>query len=631
MLKSNTLTQRILFNTPLRGTRRIAKEHKGKRRLTIGWGSATIITNKLQGVSPLDYHNFTQLGAYATFFPIVIGSTKSKIQFKTIQEAIAYAKANPGKVTMSTAGVGQSWWVAAMSFIGGTGLNINSIPQPGAGAMTSLRWRADMPNSECGAGLGKSMVDSGQVRFWRRSAKRVRPPVRQDPHREGTGYDVSWESTNFLMGPPKLPKEIVAVLASAIEKAVKDPDNKVRQRAKHALGIRAARQDRRRFRQAPGRRAGDHEEGRDIERGQVVFLHPIFASGDAGIVAGTPGAPDKNPARSSARCRRMHRAGRLFRLELFFDFLLLVLGFIIAAVSWGYGIGSAARPGPGFYPGLIGVAIAVFAFFILLSEFRTKPGKAVLDRQGATTLILMTATFCLWIVAMPLLGYVLVTLLATYAFCKIMQTRGLGEASGRFRRHRVVSLPAVRLLDVYRSAARDSGVGRAMEGLGLLYNGFVQCFTVPNLVACFVGALVGTIVGVLPGLGPTATMAVMLPFTMSYGATTGLIMMTGVWYGAMYGGSTTSILVNIPGEAASVVTCIDGYQMCKKGRAGAALALVAIGSFIAGTIGILGLQFFAPLLGNAALAFGPPEFSASCSSLSSCCPIFRPKRHSRAG
>ena len=87
-------------------------------------------------------------------------------------------------------------------------------------------------------------------------------------------------------------------------------------------------------------------------------------------------------------------------------------------------------------------------------------------------------------------------------------------------------------------------------------------------------------------------------------------MMTGVWYGAMYGGSTTSILVNIPGEAASVVTCIDGYQMCKKGRAGAALALVAVGSWVAGTLGILGLQFFAPLLGNAALSFGPPEYLA---------------------
>lgn len=147
-----------------------------------------------------------------------------------------------------------------------------------------------------------------------------------------------------------------------------------------------------------------------------------------------------------------------------------------------------------------------------------------------------------------------------------------------------------------------------MEGLSLLYNGFVNSFTLVNLTACFIGALIGTIVGTLPGLGPTATMALMLPFTLPYGATTGLIMMTGVWYGAMYGGSTTSILVNIPGEAASVVTCIDGYQMCRKGRAGAALALVAVGSFVAGTIGILGLQFFAPFLGNAALSFGPPEF-----------------------
>jgi putative tricarboxylic transport membrane protein len=149
-----------------------------------------------------------------------------------------------------------------------------------------------------------------------------------------------------------------------------------------------------------------------------------------------------------------------------------------------------------------------------------------------------------------------------------------------------------------------------MAGLDQLLNGFLNSLTLVNLVACFLGALVGTLVGVLPGIGPTVTMALMLPFTLKYGPTTGLIMMTGVWYGAMYGGSTTSILVNIPGEAASVMTCLDGYQMSKKGRAGAALALVAVGSFIAGTIGILGLQFFAPLLGNAALSFGPPEYLA---------------------
>ena len=110
-----------------------------------------------------------------------------------------------------------------------------------------------------------------------------------------------------------------------------------------------------------------------------------------------------------------------------------------------------------------------------------------------------------------------------------------------------------------------------MEGLGLLYSGFVHSLTMVNLVACFVGALIGTIVGTLPGLGPTATMALMLPFTLPYGATTGLIMMTGVWYGAMYGGSTTSILVNIPGEAASVVGNALGPRACVRRLAHPAL------------------------------------------------------------
>ncbi|OHE22494.1 MAG: hypothetical protein A2X92_04135 [Syntrophus sp. GWC2_56_31] len=141
-----------------------------------------------------------------------------------------------------------------------------------------------------------------------------------------------------------------------------------------------------------------------------------------------------------------------------------------------------------------------------------------------------------------------------------------------------------------------------------LYNGFVASLSFTNFFACFIGVLIGTIIGVLPGLGPTATLTLMLPFTLKYAPETGLIMMAGCWFGAQYGGSTTSILVNIPGESASVVTCIDGYQMAKKGRAGAALAVVAAGSFIAGTMGIVGLQFFAPLLGNWALSMGPPEY-----------------------
>lgn len=149
-----------------------------------------------------------------------------------------------------------------------------------------------------------------------------------------------------------------------------------------------------------------------------------------------------------------------------------------------------------------------------------------------------------------------------------------------------------------------------MVGLDLLLNGFLNALTLVNLMACFLGCLIGTIVGVLPGLGPAATIALMLPFTLRFVPETGLIMMAGIFFGAQYGGSTTSIMVNIPGEAASVITCIEGYQMTKKGRGGAALTVSAIGSFVAGTIGIIGLQFFSPILGNAALAFGPPEYFA---------------------
>ncbi len=131
-----------------------------------------------------------------------------------------------------------------------------------------------------------------------------------------------------------------------------------------------------------------------------------------------------------------------------------------------------------------------------------------------------------------------------------------------------------------------------------------------NFLACFVGAVIGTLVGVLPGLGPAAAMALVLPLTLNLGPTAGLIMLAGIYYGSMYGGSTTSILVNVPGEPASVVTTLEGYVMARKGRAGAALAVAAIGSFIAGTFSVIALQLFAPLLARTALAFGPAEYFA---------------------
>jgi putative tricarboxylic transport membrane protein len=149
-----------------------------------------------------------------------------------------------------------------------------------------------------------------------------------------------------------------------------------------------------------------------------------------------------------------------------------------------------------------------------------------------------------------------------------------------------------------------------MSGIVEIMHGFEVALTPVHLLMNMFGVIIGTVVGVLPGLGPLGAMAIVLPLSITYGPLAGLIILAGVWYGAQYGGSTTSILVNIPGEASSVITCIDGYQMARKGRAGAALAVSAVGSFFAGTVGIIALQIFGPPLAHFALSFGPPEYLA---------------------
>jgi putative tricarboxylic transport membrane protein len=147
-------------------------------------------------------------------------------------------------------------------------------------------------------------------------------------------------------------------------------------------------------------------------------------------------------------------------------------------------------------------------------------------------------------------------------------------------------------------------------------NGFAISLSLTNLLYCFTGVFIGTLIGVLPGIGPVGTISLLLPATFHLNPVSAIIILAGIYYGAMYGGSTTSILVNIPGEAASVITCLDGYQMARKGRAGAALGISAIGSFIAGTLGVIGLMFLAYPLARMALKFGPPEyFSLMCLDL----------------
>ncbi len=143
-------------------------------------------------------------------------------------------------------------------------------------------------------------------------------------------------------------------------------------------------------------------------------------------------------------------------------------------------------------------------------------------------------------------------------------------------------------------------------------HGFSVALQPVNLLFCFLGALLGTLIGVLPGIGPVGAIAILLPVTFHMSPTAAIIMLAGIYYGAMYGGSTTSILVNIPGEAASVVTCLDGYQMAKQGRAGPALGIAAFGSFIAGTLGVIGISLLAAPLAKFALRFGSPEYFGLC-------------------
>ena len=147
-----------------------------------------------------------------------------------------------------------------------------------------------------------------------------------------------------------------------------------------------------------------------------------------------------------------------------------------------------------------------------------------------------------------------------------------------------------------------------MDLFNNLIFGFGVAFSLQNLLYCFIGVLVGTLIGVLPGIGPLATIAMLLPITYAVPPVAALIMLAGIYYGAQYGGSTTAILVNLPGETSSVVTCIDGYQMARQGRAGPALAIAAIGSFFAGTVGTLLIALFGPPLAEFALKFGSPEY-----------------------
>jgi putative tricarboxylic transport membrane protein len=155
-----------------------------------------------------------------------------------------------------------------------------------------------------------------------------------------------------------------------------------------------------------------------------------------------------------------------------------------------------------------------------------------------------------------------------------------------------------------------------MDILSGLASGFQTVLQPSHLFYCFVGVFIGTLIGVLPGIGPVGAMSILLPITFGISSVSSIIMLAGIYYGAQYGGSTTSILVNIPGESSSVITCLDGYQMARNGRAGPALGISAFGSLIGGTLGVIGLMFLAIPLAQMGLKIGPPEFfSIICMSM----------------
>ena len=195
---------------------------------TVGWGSSTLVGIKLLGVAPFDDKNFTLLGNYGSYIPVLVASTATKRPFKTIQELISFSKANPGEVTMATAWTGGGWWVAAQAFLSRTGLKINAIPITGSGAM-GVAQTAGGHMDLCIVGLGaaKSMIEGGQLRLLATlGEERLWPPYDKVPTMKELGYDMSYESPNFAMGPANLPPAILDRLVPAVKKAVDTPEYK---------------------------------------------------------------------------------------------------------------------------------------------------------------------------------------------------------------------------------------------------------------------------------------------------------------------------------------------------------------------------------------------------------------------
>ena len=284
--------------------------------------------------------------------------------------------------------------------------------------------------------------------------------------------------------------------------------------------------------------------------------------------------------------------------------LIFLFGALTVYLSLKMPLGTFRAAGPGLFPLCLGLLLVVLSsIFTLATVMRLRrdgkregktPEDSRFSKAGARSSwrlsLLRPVSWNIWVT--PLTAFIVVMALLQILGWPLLAPEFAHLAGGR--RGFPLSLCAVAADSVSAGvlgAVRDDFM---LESLQQLAGGFGIATTVPNLFYCLIGAIVGTLIGVLPGIGPIAGIALLIPATFSLNPTSAIIMLAGIYYGAMYGGSTTSILLNVPGETASVITCIDGYQMAQKGRAGPALAICAIGSFIAGSLGLFGLVAFLP-------------------------------------
>ena len=286
----------------------------------------------------------------------------------------------------------------------------------------------------------------------------------------------------------------------------------------------------------------------------------------------------------------------------------ILFGIAVFAISGDLPFGSLSAPGAGMMPKLATGLMLLFGLALILGAAKSQPFAAIDWSDGGHALKVVVIAAAA-IASYQTLGFIVTMTLLVFVLLVVIERKPVlyaGIYALAAHRRRLVGVR-----QGFEGAARNRNT-RFLMGVTLdcLWLGFSVALQPGVLWYAFLGCLVGTLVGVLPGIGPLAGISILLPITFGLDATKAIVMLAGIYYGSQYGGSTTSILLRIPGEASSVMTCIDGNAMARKGRAGAALCIAAIGSFIAGTFGVIVLTLIAPPLANIALRFGPPEYTA---------------------